>query len=71
MICNFQSIYILQYIARCVRVLLSYLLFLCLIEAQQYVDLLQTEGVNIPVDQDVDSHSMQLPEWYDEKLFKR
>lgn len=40
-------------------------------EAEVYVGLLQTDGVNNPVDIDVNSYKMQLPEWYDEILFKR
>lgn len=40
-------------------------------EAEAYISLLQTDGVNSPVDIDVDSYKMQLPEWYDPILFKR
>lgn len=55
----------------CSTYYLHYLLFLGFTEAQQYIDLLQTDGVNIPVDSDDGSYTMQLPDWYDEKLFKR
>lgn len=40
-------------------------------EAQAYISLLQTDGVNNPVDTEVDSNTMQLPEWFDPILFKR
>lgn len=40
-------------------------------EAEAYVSLLQTDGANHPVDIDADSYTMQLPDWYDEILFKR
>lgn len=40
-------------------------------EAEAYIKLLQTEGVNKPVDVDADSCTIQLPDWYDPNLFKR
>lgn len=40
-------------------------------EAQAYVDLLQSNGTQCPVDKDVDTYTMQLPEWYNEELFKK
>lgn len=40
-------------------------------EAEAYINLLQTEGVNKPVDVDADSCTIQLPDWYDANLFKR
>lgn len=40
-------------------------------EAEDYIDLLETEGVNKPVDVDADSCTIQLPDWYDANLFKR
>lgn len=40
-------------------------------EAEAYINLLETEGVKQPVDRDVDSYKMMLPEWYDPNLFKR
>lgn len=40
-------------------------------EAEAYISLLQTDGVNNPVDTYVDSDTMQLPEWYDPILVKR
>lgn len=42
-----------------------------LAEAQSYVKLIQTDGVANPVDIDTNGCAMQLPEWYDEVLFKR
>lgn len=45
--------------------------FLCFPEAHQYIESLKTDGVNIPVDKDVGSYTMQLPDWYDEKMYKR
>lgn len=35
------------------------------------MDLLQMEGVNISLDNDDETYTMQLPDWYDETLFKR
>lgn len=35
------------------------------------MSLLQTEGTYVPVDKDIGSYEMSLPDWYDEKLFKR
>lgn len=40
-------------------------------EAEAYINLLQTEGVNTQVDVDADSCKLQLPDWYDANLFKR
>lgn len=41
------------------------------IEAIEYINLLQTEGAETPVDKDGSSYEMALPEWYDDELFKR
>lgn len=40
-------------------------------EARAYVERIQTVGVDNPVDIDTNSFTMQMPEWYDEELFKR
>lgn len=40
-------------------------------EARSYVERIQTDGVDNPVDIDTNSYTMQMPEWYDEELFKR
>lgn len=37
----------------------------------EYINLLQTEGPDVPVDKDIGSYEMALPDWYDEMLFKR
>lgn len=60
----------IQYCGVCSTTILP-LSFLCFSEAHQYIELLQTDGVNIPVDKDVGTYTMQLPKWYDKEMYKR
>lgn len=40
-------------------------------EARAYVERIQIDGVDNPVDNDINGLTMHMPEWYDEVLFKR
>lgn len=36
-----------------------------------YINLIQTDGAQLSIDKDAKSTEMSLPDWYNEKLFKR
>lgn len=67
MITDFRKKY-MKTLTECIYVIPSNFNFT---EAEAYINLLQTEGVNKPVDVDADSCTIKLPDWYDSNLFKR
>lgn len=49
----------------------SFIRWICLSDAKNYIQSLTSEALEKPVDHDINSYELKLPPFYDEKLFKR